>query len=133
MDKTKAMENQGSPTNDNVNQVFNQQFGQQQLPNSTAVLVLGIISLPVCLCYILFGVPGLVLSIISFSMSNKARKMYEENPSLYTQASYNNLKAGRVCAIIGIIMNSLCLVGMIIYIIVFVSIMGAAFHNFPWH
>ena len=127
------MENQGSPTNDNVNQVFNQQFGQQQLPNSTAVLVLGIISLPVCLCYILFGVPGLVLSIISFSMSNKARKMYEENPSLYTQASYNNLKAGRVCAIIGIIMNSLCLVGMIIYIIVFVSIMGAAFHNFPWH
>ena len=127
------MENQGTPNNDNVNQVFNQQFGQQQLPNSTAVLVLGIISLPVCLCYILFGVPGLVLSIISFTMSNKARKMYEENPSLYTQASYNNLKAGRICAIIGMIINSLCLVGMIVYIIVIVSIVGSSFQSFPWH
>ncbi|MGZ4034865.1 MAG: CCC motif membrane protein [Bacteroidia bacterium] len=130
------MENQGTPNQnpnqENINKVFNQQFGLQQLPNSTAVLVMGIISLPICFCYILFGVPGLVLSIISFTMSNKARREYDANPSLYTQASYNNLKAGRVCAIIGMIINSLCLVAMIIYIIVFVSIMGAAFQSFPW-
>jgi ABC-type glycerol-3-phosphate transport system permease component len=132
------MENTGTPNPQNVNQQFNQQFGQQfgqqQLPNSTAVLVLGIISLPVCFCYFLFGVPGLVMSIISFVLSNKARKAYEENPSLYTESSFKNMKAGRVCAIIGMILNSLCLVGMIVYIIVVISIMGAAFGSMPaWH
>ncbi|MFL5765520.1 MAG: CCC motif membrane protein [Bacteroidia bacterium] len=131
------MENTGTPNQDNINRQFNQQFGQQfgqqPLPNATAVLVLGIISLPVCFCYFLFGIPGLVMSIISFVLSNKARKVYEENPSLYTESSYKNMKAGRVCAIIGMIINSLCLVGMIVYIIVFISIMGAAFGSMPWH
>jgi hypothetical protein len=132
------MENTGTPNPENVNRQFNQQFGQQfgqqQLPNATAVLVLGIISLPICFCYFLFGVPGLVMSIISFVLSNKARKVYEENPSLYTESSYKNMKAGRVCAIIGMILNSLCLVGMIVYVIVIISIMGAAFGSMPaWH
>jgi hypothetical protein len=132
------MENTGTPNQENVNQQFSQQFGQQfgqqPLPNATAVLVLGIISLPVCFCYFLFGVPGLVMSIISFVLSNKARKIYEENPSLYTESSYKNMKAGRVCAIIGMILNSLCFVGMIVYIIVVISIMGAAFGSMPsWH
>ena len=48
------MENQGqgTPNPEQVNQQFNQQFsqsfGQPQLPNSTAVLVLGIISIVGC-------------------------------------------------------------------------------------
>jgi hypothetical protein len=137
------MENQGTPNQENVNQQFNQQFGQkpvvpqqfgtQQIPNSTAVLVLGIISLPVCFCYFLFGIPGLVLSIIALVLSNKARVVYEKNPSLYTQASYNNLKAGKICAIIGLAINGVCLIGMIIYIAFIATVFSSAFSSFPFH
>ncbi len=123
------MENQGTPNQDNSNQVFSQQFRQlQQLPNSTAVLVLGIISLPVCFCYFLMGIPGFVLSIISLSMASKAKKIYEVNPSLYTPGSYNNLKAGRVCAIIGLVLNSILLITVII-VFVMVASTGVAIES----
>ena len=48
---------------------------KQTLPNSTAVLVLGI-------CSIVFGCffVGLILGIIGISMSGKGRKMYKDNP-----------------------------------------------------
>ena len=63
--------NQGTPNQGNVNQQFNQQFsqpfGQQQLPNSTAVLVLGIISIVGCFCY---GILGLILGLISTKSRN---------------------------------------------------------------
>lgn len=129
------MENPTTPppvTPQNINQQFNQQFGQQILPNSTAVLVLGIISIPVCFCYFLFGVPGLALSIISLVLSNKATKEYNENPSLYTVASFNNMKAGRICAIVGMCLNVLCLLGMLAYIIFFVSLFSGLGSTFPW-
>jgi hypothetical protein len=41
--------------------------------------------------------------------------MYRNNPELYSVNSYNNIKTGRVCAIIGIILQ---LVGLILYIAV---------------
>ena len=60
------MENQGTPHQENTNpqfqQQFSQPFGQQQLPNATAVLVLGIISIVGCFCY---GIIGLILGIIA--------------------------------------------------------------------
>jgi hypothetical protein len=138
------MENQGTPNQENINQQFSQQFGNpvnpsgpqfgnQVLPNSTAVLVLGIISLPVCFCYFLFGVPGLVLSIISLVLSGKAAKLHEENPGLYTQASISNMKAGKICAIIGLVINAICLVGMIVYIAFIATVFSSAFDNFPFH
>jgi M penetrans paralogue family 26 len=137
------MENQGTPNSDvpnqeKINQQFQQQFGQvfsqttfgqQQLPNATGVLVLGIISLPICLCYPLCGIPGLVLAIISLVLSGKAKTLYEANPTAYTASSYGNLKAGRVCAIIGLIINILCLLGMISIIVFAVS--SASFTP-PW-
>ncbi|MCW3071327.1 MAG: hypothetical protein JWO44_1217 [Bacteroidetes bacterium] len=135
------MENQDTPNQENVNQQFNQQFGQrpmpqqfgpQQIPNSTTVLVLGIISLPVCFCYFLFGIPGLVLSIIALVLSNKSQALYNENPSLYTQASFNNMKAGKICAIIGLAINSVCLIGMIIYIAFIATVFSSAFSTFPF-
>ncbi len=41
---------------------------KQELPNSTGVLVLGILSIVFCWCY---GIPGLVLGIIALVMSKK--------------------------------------------------------------
>lgn len=95
------------------------------LPNSTAVLVLGILSIVFCWCW---GIIGLVLGIIALVLSGKAGAMYKENPSAYTLSSFNNLKGGRICAIIGTILSGLYL----IWVIVYIFILGAAISQMPW-
>lgn len=90
---------------------------KQQLPNATAVLVLGICSI----VFSCFGV-GLVLGIIGLVLSGKGRKMYKENPSLYE--GYGTLNGGFITSIIGT-----CLGGIyaIYYLIVVAFIGGTAF------
>jgi hypothetical protein len=125
--------NSGNPNENDINRQFAQQFGQQggtgnqMVPNSTGVLVLGIISIVTCWLY---GILGLILGIVALSLSGSGKKAYTENPSLYTQASWNNLKAGRVCAIIGVSLSAL----FMIYVIVLIAIVGAAFGSLgAWH
>lgn len=89
---------------------------QQTLPNATLVLVLGILSIVTCCCY---GVIGLILAIIALILSKKDRVLYEMNMSAYTESSFKNLSAGRVCAIIGLILNILYLLISIAFIIMF--------------
>jgi magnesium-transporting ATPase (P-type) len=93
---------------------INNQFGQNILPNSTAVLVLGILSIVFCFCY---GVPGLILGIIAVALGSKGMTLYNANPSSYSQASFNNLKAGRICGIIGLILSVLTVICVVIYAI----------------
>ncbi|MCX6297236.1 MAG: CCC motif membrane protein [Bacteroidetes bacterium] len=125
------MENQETPNLEKVNQQFNQQFGQQigqkQLPNATAVLVLGIISIVGCFCY---GIIGLILGIIAVILAVKDNNLYNLNPTLYTVASYKNLKAGRVCAIIGLSLSALY---VIFWIIFFVIVGSAALGSNPFN
>lgn len=118
------MENQGN-ANSGTQQQFAQQFGGQNLPNSTAVLVLGIISIVACFCY---GIIGIILRIIALVLASKANAMYQQNPSIYTEASFKNLKAGKVCAIIGLCLSAL----YFIFIIVYIVILGAVFSAMPW-
>jgi hypothetical protein len=68
------------------------------LPNATAVLVLGILSIVFACCYGL----GLVLGIIALVLAAKDIQRYKTSPELYAEWSYKNLKAGRVCAIVGV-------------------------------
>ena len=83
------------------------------LPNSTAVLVLGICSI-VCSCFFV----GLVLGIIGLVLSKQGRKMYKEDPTMYE--GYSNLNAGYIMSIIGT-----CLGGLyVLYWIVVVAILG---------
>ena len=89
---------------------------QQSLPNATAVLVLGILSIVTCCCY---GVIGLILSIVALVLSKKDRALYAANMSFYTESSFKNLNAGRVCAIIGLILNILYLLIVIGFIAIF--------------
>ena len=93
---------------ENINQQFEQQFGTpaaqhptpapmrgpMELPNSTAVLVLGILSIVGCFCYTL---PGVALGIISLVLAGRATNVYNQNPSLFTDASFKNMKAGNSC------------------------------------
>ncbi|MFD2891256.1 CCC motif membrane protein [Flavobacterium chuncheonense] len=87
----------------------------QKLPNATAVLILGIFSILTCCCY---GVIGLTLGIIGLVLANKDIKLYQQDPTLYS--NYNNLKIGRILAIIGITISTLYLV----YVIVLFSTIG---------
>lgn len=122
-------QNQGTPNQENVNQQFNQQFsqpfGQQQIPNSTAVLVLGIISIVGCFCY---GLVGLILGIIALVLAGKANNLYQQNPGIYSDASLKNLKAGRICAIVGTCLSALYFVILVIYI----AFIGTVLTAMPW-
>lgn len=99
--------------------------GQVSIPNSTAILVLGIVSIALCWCA---GIIGLASGIIALILAGKAKTLYEADPDAYTISSFNNLKAGRICAIIGTILSGLYAVFYIIYVV----ILGAAFTSMPW-
>ncbi len=85
-----------------------------QLPNATATLVLGILSIVICF----------ICGIVALIISNKDVAMYKNNPELYSAASYSNIKAGRICAIIGIALQVIGLVCYILLIVFFVSQAG---------
>jgi hypothetical protein len=118
------MENQ-TPNQGNINQQFAQQFGQQPIPNSTAVLVLGIISIVGCICY---GIVGLICGIIAVVLAGKATKLYTDNPGLYSEASLKNLKAGKVCGIIGLCISA----AYMILLICWFAVIGTALSGMPW-
>ena len=86
------------------------------LPNSTLILVFGILSIVTCCCY---GIIGLPLGIIALVMANKATKLYAADPEVYS--GFQNVKAGKIMGIIGIILNSIYL----IIVIWFYITMGA--------
>lgn len=85
------------------------------LPNATAVLVLGIVSIVGCLCY---GVVGTICGVIALILANKDMALYRAQPLRYTPSSYANLKAGRICAIIGLSLSALFLLAVIFFIAV---------------
>ncbi len=98
----------------NRDYLSNSNVNSGQLPNATATLVLGILSIVVCF----------ICGIIALVISNKDVALYRNNPELYSPASYNNIKAGRICAIIGI---ALQLIAVIFYILI---IAFAVSHSF---
>jgi hypothetical protein len=77
---------------------------QQKLPNSTLILVFGIISIVTCCCYGL----GMVFGIVAIVMAGKATTIYLENPELYT--GYQNVKTGKILSYIGIALSVIYLV-----------------------
>jgi hypothetical protein len=79
---------------------------QQQLPNATTVLVLGILSIVVCF----------ICGIIALIIASGDKKLYQDNPGMYTTSSYDFIKAGRICSIV-----RLCLwgIGLIFYVFIF--------------
>ncbi|MFH0893073.1 MAG: CCC motif membrane protein [Bacteroidota bacterium] len=117
---------------DNMNQFqpqqpmnpYNPNVGEQ-LPNSTGVLVLGILSILFCVFY---GVIGLILGIVALSLAGKGNAAYQAEPQRYNLQSWNTLKAGRVCAIIGTVLSGLYL----LFVILFIAFWGALLTNAPW-
>lgn len=88
---------------------------QVSIPDASAVLVLGIISIVTCCCCM--GIIGIICSIVAIIMYKNSIKVYNENPSLYKQSSLSNLNAGRICAIIGLILSLICVLAVIAMVI----------------
>jgi len=83
--------------------------GQQSLPNATTVLVLGILSIVLCF----------ICGIVALVIASGDKRLYYQNPGMYTTSSYDLIKAGRICSII-----SLCLWGLIILFYLFIVIIA---------
>jgi hypothetical protein len=95
---------------------------QMNLPNSNTILVLGILSLVFCWWHI-FSIAGVVLSIVTLSLARKELSLFYSQPNNFTVSSLNNVKAGRVCAIIGLIISILVFVAALLMIIGFFTLL----------
>lgn len=83
---------------------------QYALPNATAVLVMGILSILSCFCYGL----GIVFGAIAIYLAGKDAKLYAAYPQQYTAGSLANLKAGKICGIIGLVISALFLILVVV-------------------
>ncbi|KPM31710.1 Putative integral membrane protein [Croceitalea dokdonensis DOKDO 023] len=88
---------------------------QEKLPNSTLVLVFGILSLVTFCCYGIFGVLFGLLAII---LGNAALKKHKENPGMYI--GEGNAKIGRILGILGLILG----LALILFVVWLISIIG---------
>lgn len=85
---------------------------KEKLPNSTASLVLGIISIVfACCCSII----GSVIGVIGLVLANKAIALHNADPNMYK--GFDNAKAGKILNIIGIVLGAIMLVVGIMQII----------------
>lgn len=87
---------------------------RQQLPNATLILVFGILSIVGCCCW---GIVGLIFGIVALVLSKKATDLYNANPDAYT--GFQNVKTGRILAIIGIILSTLVIIANIVMLVLY--------------
>lgn len=92
-------------------------ISQQDLPNANTVLILGILSIAFCWWH-LFSLIGVILSIITLVLASKDLNVYRVSPEKYTLSSLNNVRAGRVCAIIGLV------VSVVVFIVITLILLG---------
>ena len=96
------------------------------LPYATSSLVLGIISIiSLCCCTFI----GLVLGIIGLVQGNNALALYKQSPGVYSEASYKNANAGKICSIIGLVIGSLSVVSVIVLWVFKASMMSEIFEE----
>lgn len=87
---------------------------KQTLPNSTLILIFGILSILTCCCS---GLLGLIFGVVALFLAKTAKQTYLAEPELYT--GYSNVKTGRILAIIGIVLSAIYLILTVVLIILF--------------
>jgi hypothetical protein len=114
---TYANESSNSSSNNSNNQSQNQDSNQNRgfdgtstnqakndlkpnIPNSGAILTLGILSLVTILCCGACVSP--ILAIIALALFPSAKNKYLQNPDFYSENSYSNIKTGKILAIVGL-------------------------------
>jgi hypothetical protein len=94
------------------------------LPNAVVVLVLGILSIPACCITSFISVPfinasGILFAIPALILASSAKKLYIAEPEKYTEGSFKNVKAGNICAWVGLIpslLSIICTIGLIAWL-----------------
>ena len=109
---------------DGFHRYQNNYDGHLPVPNSTEVLVLGILTVVFCWCY---GVISIILGIVTLVLASEGEKRFRQNPNMYSLSSYKNLRAGRTCAIVGLALAVVSIVAIILYLVWF----GTMLFNFP--
>lgn len=99
-----TMADQREPTRSGPSGNDISQQSRQNLPNANAVLILGIASILLCWWHF-FSVIGIVLALAALILANKETRLYYQNPGTYSESSLNNVKTGRICALIGLIIS----------------------------
>jgi hypothetical protein len=87
------------------------------LPNATLILVFGILSIVAC-CF--YGIAGIVFGIVTLVLAAKATKLYNTEPSSYTESSFKNVNAGKICAIIGLALSALLII-IVVWVVSFIG------------
>jgi hypothetical protein len=91
-------------------------YGRGELPNATAVLVLGILSI----VFTCMGI-GCILGITGILLSREGRRLYRDHPDLYR--NYGILNAGFILCIIGTSLGAF-------WILYFLIILGFQFFSY---
>lgn len=87
----------------------------KKLPHESAILVLGILS--ICSC-IMWGIPGLIMGIISLVLYKKDKTVYSSDPMVY-ERSFKTASAGKTCAIIGVGLSTFFIVAIFLLFMFF--------------
>lgn len=111
MENQSGRQQQGNPSGFSPNPL------PQHLPKANLILILGILSILFCWWH-LVSIAGIALGFIALVMANRETKLYEANPDAYTISSLNNVKTGRTCALIGLIIS------VIVFAFVMLLILG---------
>lgn len=93
---------------------------QQNLPNSNTILVLGILSIVFC-WWKLVSIAGIIMGVITLVLAKRETSAYNSAPQKYTISSLNNVKTGRTCAIIGLIISVVIFVLAVLFLIGFLA------------
>jgi len=64
---------------------------------------------------------GIILGIITLVLSKKEMEVYKSAPQKFTISSLNNVKTGRTCAIIGLIISIVIFVLVTLFLIGFLA------------
>jgi len=102
------------------------------LPNASAILMLGIFSIVIACCCPIFSLVGLVLGIVALALSPKTIEMYTANPGKYTESSFKNVSAGKICAIIGVVITGMLMLIGIVYVAIVGGAIWTIFDKLPW-
>ncbi len=97
-------------------------MNQTPLPGSSNALTMGIISIVGSL--ICCGPFAIIFSIIGLNSAAKAKRLYLENPGIYT--GYENANTGRVLSYVGLALSLIMLLFFILYFGVIIAFVMAA-------
>lgn len=106
---------------------MNQFQNKPELPNATAVLIMGILALTFSLLSCVFlpvFLIAVILGIITLAISASSVRLNRQSPGYYS--GYGNIQAGRICSIIALCIGGVYLLLVLFYLIFLGSMFSVA-------